>query len=309
MIVSPSDGIVLSNLGWVERGSLWLLRVGEDVPEHIALGDAEYLRLAAGIGSEGAFTVVHHYPGAERCLVTVRLASRPSEAIASVSTDGWKTTAEGDLSAFDGQKSLHVAYLRGSRFSNSGYFVIDIGHNDVRVRRLDWFDDRYDHGYQSVMSALLIPDQGYLFGVQRSSELVLCDTADLTVIRRVPLVERGGNPVPFLRGEGEELWAVDYDTVVRLDTASWRITDQWRGQQEVDGGRMFLGEAWLSPKEDQVLFARPGVGDIVALDTTTMKVGNTWRVGGQPLVAAMLDTQLVARDWKTGRLLRPLNDQ
>jgi len=289
----------------VDRGSLWLLRAGEGGPEHIALDDAEHLRLAAGTASDDFFTVAHHYPSAEQCLVTVHLASRPSEVIASVSTDGWKVATAGALSAFAGQKRLHVTYLRGGKFGNGGYFVIDIGDSDVRVRRLDWFDDdTYDHGYQSVMSALLIPGQGHLFWVQRSSELVLCDPTDLAVIRRVSLADRGGNPLPFLPTAGKELWAIDYDTVVRLDPASWCVTDQWRGQQEIDGMRMFLGEAWLSPDEDRILVARPGSGDVVALDPGMMKVREQWHTGGQPLVGALLEGELIARDWKTGDLLR-----
>jgi YVTN family beta-propeller protein len=305
MIVSPSAGVALSNLGWVDRGSLWLLRTGEIDPEHIELDDAEHLRLAAGTASDDVFTVAHHYSSAERCLVTAHLASRPSEVIASVSTDGWKVATVGALSAFAGQKRLHVTYLRGGKFGNGGYFVIDIAESTVRVRRLDWFDDRtYDHGYQSVMSALLIPGQGYLFGVQRSSELVLCDPTDLAVIRRVRLTGSLGNPTPFLRDTGRELWAVDYDTVVRLDTSSWRVTGEWRGQQDVQGTGMFLGEPWLSPDEDKILVARPGSGDVVALDPATMKVRDQWYTGRQPLACALLDRQLIARDWKTGDLLR-----
>jgi hypothetical protein len=43
------------------------------------------------------------------------------------------------------------------------------------VTRLDWFDEGYDHMYQGVGTVAAVPDTSeLLFGVQRSSNLVLC---------------------------------------------------------------------------------------------------------------------------------------
>ena len=51
--------------------------------------------------------------------------------------------------------------------------------------------------------------------------------------------------------------------------------------------------------------ARPFSGDVVGIDTATLKVKCTAKLGRQPLeVAALGRGAIVARDWKTGDFLR-----
>ena len=100
------------------------------------------------------------------------------------------------------------------------------------------------------------------------------------------------------------MWAVDYDTVVRLDAASLTVEDRWLGQAPASNGhRMFLGDLWMSRDERELLAARPGSGDVVSLDPENLRVARTWVTGGEPLTAATLGGRLIVRDWKTGDLL------
>jgi YVTN family beta-propeller protein len=50
---------------------------------------------------------------------------------------------------------------------------------------------------------------------------------------------------------------------------------------------------------------RPGSSDVAVIDPSTLAFAKTIHVGRQPLVAVVLDAgQIIARDWKTGDLLR-----
>ena len=53
------------------------------------------------------------------------------------------------------------------------------------------------------------------------------------------------------------------------------------------------------------MVARPFRGDVVGIDAATLKIKRSARLGRQPLeVAAVQQGDVVARDWKTGDLLR-----
>lgn len=302
VITTADEQVVLSNLGWVDRGSIWRYNHATRRQDRIPISDGSYLRLTPSDSAESV-TIQHGLSG--RSAVSVHMLASLQDPVVRVDVVGWTANVSGDLDAFRGHQRLHVSYLDDDVTGAAGYFLIEVGTRDVRVRRLDWFDDKkYDHMYQSVMSVLELPSGEYLFGLQRSSELVLCDPASLAVIREVPLAGRHGNPIPFLRNHRSELWAVDYDTVLRLDVDTLVVEDHWLGQPPAtDGTRMFLGSAWMPRSEQEILVARPGMADVVALNPNSMQIGRLWRTGREPLTAATVGTQLVARDWKTGDLL------
>ncbi|GAA1241231.1 hypothetical protein [Oryzihumus leptocrescens] len=305
MITSPGSEVLLSNLGWVDKGSIWRLDTVKRVQDRVPVGDAGYLRLAAG---ESADSVVVQHGLRGRLSVSVHPWSSLADPLVRVDVHGWTAHVEGDLNGFRGHARLFVAFLDDAATGAGGYYLTEVGASQVSIRRLDWFDQqKYDPMYQQVLSAVELPSGEYLFGIQRCSDLVLCDPIDLSVIREVPLAGRLGNPVPFLRAGGTEVWAVDYDTVVRLDAASLGVEDRWLGQPPANNGhRMFLGDLWMSRDEQEILAPRPGSGDVVSLDPGNLRVARTWVTSGRPLTAAVLDGQLLARDWKTGDLLSPI---
>jgi hypothetical protein len=99
------------------------------------------------------------------------------------------------------------------------------------------------------------------------------------------------------------VWVVDYDTVVRLDPDSFEVRDQWLGQEATAGTQMFLGDVWSQDDRSDLLVARPGSGDVVQLDAASLDVTGRWETGRQPLEAALVDGEVIARDWKSGDLL------
>jgi YVTN family beta-propeller protein len=222
--------------------------------------------------------------------------------VCSVDVAGWVPTFKGGLSVWATLPAAFVGVLGDDATGAAGYFVLTIRDGAPQLSRLDWFGDDYDHGYQGVVSVVHIPQQSsLLFGVQRSSDLVLTDLDGGGLVRRVPLANRLGNPQPIPSNDGQSLWATDYDTVVRLDIASWQVVAHRMLQSAAAGTRMFVGDPWLSPDESLLLVGRPDSGDVAVIDPQTLSVRAEVQLGHEPLVAVGLaGPQILARDWKTG---------
>ena len=142
---------------------------------------------------------------------------------------------------------------------------------------------------------------GLLFGVQHAGHLRAGRSEDDPDPQTVELAGRHGNPTAHLTADA--VWAIDYDTLVRLDSETLVVNGAIRLQGATGGTRMFLGGLWVPPGEQYVVVSRPGSGDIVFVDTGSLDVARVVPLGGQPLTAAVIGGEVVARDWKTGELL------
>ena len=101
------------------------------------------------------------------------------------------------------------------------------------------------------------------------------------------------------------IWALDYDTLVRVRRKDLRVAGRRRVQSAFSGTQQFAGEFSFAPDENLCVVARPYSGDVVALDTSSLRKKQSAKLGGQPLeVAAIGGGEIVARDWKTGQLQR-----
>jgi hypothetical protein len=302
-VITNSDStVVVSNLGWVDHGSVWRLDSASMTAHHFELSDAAYLQL--GAGSADLFSAVHHFNG-QHLLVTVQSFAEPERPLAAIEVRHWSPRLSGDPHLWSHVDAAFVGYLNDDATGAAGYFVVRVEAGAATLTRLDWFGTDYDHGYQGVVAVNTLPETGeLLFGVARSSELVLCDAPGEALKRVIPLAGRFGNPSPFLRKNAAELWAIDYDTVVRLDRRTWAKTGELLGQEPHEGQRQFLGDLCFSLDERSALVSRPFSGDVLHIDTQTLTVTDTTVTGGQPLTAALLAAgRIVARDWKTGQTL------
>lgn len=89
-----------------------------------------------------------------------------------------------------------------------------------------------------------------------------------------------------------------------MDSRSWAVLVARMLQPAAAGTRMFVGEVWLPPDESMVVVARPGSGDVLVLDPTSLDVSASVELGREPLVTVSLTGgKVVARDWKTGDVL------
>lgn len=305
MISDPSGRWFLSSLSWVDRGAIWRFDTDSDAATAVQLSDATHIQLSAGAGE--LFTATHQLNG-ERLLLTVQSYSDPSHTLSQIEVRDWSPVVSGDTTAWVGQPRAYVGYLNEDAMGASGYFLLRIGRQGVSVNRLDWFGaDEYDVGYQSVTSVVEMPNGHLLFGVQRSSDLVLCAADTLQVVRTVPLAAGHhyfGNPVPLLRRSAPEIWALDYETVMRVDYRDWKVTGSVTLQPAGGGGGRPPGVLWMTPDERQAVVARPYSADVTILDTATMTIVGHHQMSGQPVEAATLPNGLIiARDLRTGAIL------
>lgn len=93
--------------------------------------------------------------------------------------------------------------------------------------------------------------------------------------------------------------------MVVLERDGWRIARHARLQKAPVGTAQFIGDYSFAPDEQICAVARPFSGDVVGIDVETLKITHSARLGRQPLeVVAIGRGEVVARDWKTGDLLR-----
>jgi hypothetical protein len=305
MIHNAERTVAISSLGWVDGDALWRFDVPAARVERISLASgARYLSLHA-IGGE-SFAVGHHFDGA-RFEVTVRRLSDPAHVLARATVSAGRTAVDGSAQAWVGVPRLYIAYLAFEPWNDFVLLLIIGAAGRVEVQRLEWYDGAYDKMYQGVVDVLEIPgENAALVSVQRSSRLILHDLGTGRMKRAVELAGRQGNPTLRWRNAAPEIWASDYDTIVVIDRRDWRPLRSARLQDRGPrGARQFIGEYSFGPDDDACVVARPFSGDVVSLDPSTLSIRRRAPVGRQPLEAALLPGgAVVARDWKTGDLLR-----
>jgi len=303
MILDRSGTRVISSVGWVDHGSLWLYDSLARTTSRAHISDADYLSLVEG--ADGFFALVHHWQG-QAIRITAHDSADPTGILAAIDVADWVPRMSGDSQVWRKLPRVFVSYLNLAAHGAHGYFLISVSPDRTTVRRVDWFDaDTYDLDYQGVISvAALEGSDELVFGVQRSSDLVLWDIEQGTVTRRVPLADRGGNPSVQIINVSEA-WVIDYDTVVKLDPNGWSITGcRLMQPPDEDGRRMFVGSLSIDRDGMSVLVPRPGQGDVCILRRSDLELLDCVDVGRQPLVATRTaNGAMVARDWKTGDLL------
>jgi hypothetical protein len=304
MLTNTSGDIVISNVGWVDHGNLWTFRVAEQREQLVAIGDAKYLGLHAG--TDGHFSVVHHHEGA-RVEISVHNFDDVGTSIGRAVVEADGSSVSGSPFVWTHVQTHYTAYYKGPFWSDFALIHVDPGQASVSVQQFAWYNDDYDKGYQGIVGVTEVPgDSLVLISVQRDSRVVLYDPVERTKRGTIELAGRGGNPSLYFRRRANELWAQDYDTLVKLDSPSWRILGSRRLQMDDwQGARQFIGEFWFDPDETMCVVARPFSGDVVVLDPTDLKTRFQCKIGQKPLEAVVLrDGPVVARDWKTGKLLR-----
>jgi len=302
MLIDSHGRTVVSSLGWVDHASLWVLRPPSVAPERIPLGEAKHVSLHAGTGD--TFAVAHHFE-ADRFVVTVHGFDEPARVLARASLGGDGSRLEGDASLWQRVPRHYTTYFHPLK---SGYGLIRVRpeSGDVEAQSLDWFDGGYDHGYQAIVGATEIPGRNeVIIAIQRDSRPVLYDPIERRKIGAIELTGRAGNPTLRFRRHADELWADDYDTLVVLEPGTWRRKRSRRLQGVLAGSGQFIGRYAFDAHERTCYLARPYSRDVVELDPRTLRIRRRCRFDAQPFEGVWLDDgTVVARDWKTGTLLR-----
>lgn len=309
MITSSDEAFVISSFGWVEKGGVWWYSVQSREATTIPLSRARWVELFAG--ENDLFSALHHWEG-EKVELTVARISAPGDVLARavISPDGQEIS--GDDSLLSRVPAAYTGWYEsfaGPAASNAAYhlFQLDTERREMRVTRLTWFNEDYDWGYQGVTGVVQVPNSPLLlFTVQRDHNLVLYDPEADGVVRKIPLAGRNGADDPQFRDA--DLWVKDYDHLLRVDPRNWSTVASVRLQGDIDSpygpSASFIGEFGFDQDGASCYVARPESRDVLLLDADSMKVTRRAELEGQPLEASLLaDGTVIARDWKSGRLL------
>ena len=303
MIADSAQTLAVSSLGWVDRGALWVYRNDREAVTRTPLSDAEYLSLHPG--RNDWFSIIHHYD-TKRLEITAHRFSQLEERAAQVVVEGNEGRFLGESDVWRDLPRQYVAYLRGASWSDYALISLHLEEHRIELQRFAWFDDTYDQAYQGVIGVTEIPGSALVIvSVQRDSRPVVYDPASRLKRGEITLANRGGNPTLYFRRTAKELWADDYDTVLKLDADTFAVLASRRVQGAATGTGQFIGRFSFDPSETLCLVARPFSGDVVGLDTRTLKKRYRCRTGAQPLEASLFPrNRVVARDWKSGDLLQ-----
>ena len=108
----------------------------------------------------------------------------------------------------------------------------------------------------------------------------------------------------MFRCDGEELWASDYDTLLKVGTSAWEIIDKIRLQGPSQTKTMqFIGGFNLSSDEKHCIVARPFSNDVVLMDCKGFKKIKEVKCKGEPINSVITkDLRYIVQDWKTGHI-------
>jgi hypothetical protein len=305
MILNIDRTQAISTLGWVDKGGLWVFSL-ESGLRQITLSDAKYLAVVQG--TDDFFAVVHNWDG-NRFEITAHHQSEPSRIISRASlrlrqpVPGPKPELvfEGDSSVWEQLPGAYTGYA-----FDDFRLILTRHRAEENVQTFAWYDDSYDKGYQGIVSVTEVPNSPYLLvGIQRDSNPVLYDPLTQKPVKHVALVNRRGNPEFLVRASAREMWASDYDSIVKLDADSLKIKNSVLVQGATSGTGAFMGNFCFDAAESVCLIARPYSHDAVVLDANSLSVERTIELPGQPLdIGLLVDGSVITRDWKTGDLVR-----
>ncbi|MDH3703749.1 MAG: hypothetical protein OEU46_20830 [Alphaproteobacteria bacterium] len=269
----------------------------------MSLSDASFVGLREG--SDGYFAACHHFEDCKALEITAHSFADPARILSKWTIAAARSSVEGNPLVWRHLDRFYVAHLsRGSLTGQFDYYLIHLNEfGDAELIELDWYDDSYDKMYQGIVSVCRIPDsENLIFSVQRDSEPVIYDPTARIAVGKIRLSGNYGNPKLHFRTSANELWAIDYDTLLRIETGSWTIEKSIRLQgDKQDGYQQFVGDFWFHDDDALCSVARPYSGDVVTLDMESFQVIGSTAFPEQPLKVAVIERMVFVRDWKTGQ--------
>lgn len=286
-------------MGWIDKGALWCLHTKTKQQEHVSLSSARYLSLHQG--QDDYFAAVHHFDG-DRLEISAHCFCTPSKVLSRIIITTTERRIDGDRAVWTRLPNDFVAvYL-----TDFALVRIRSDTGEIEFQSFDWYSDDYDKMYQGIIGVTKVPNQELLIvSIQRDSQPVIYDPMAKCLVGKLQLADRHGNPTLYFRKIVNELWANDYDTLLRINPTNWQINNKLRLQGAPGGGRRLIGEFAFDPDENICAVARPFSQDVIGIETRDFRIRYQVKTGGQPLEVTLLpDGRVFARDWKTGKLLQ-----
>lgn len=232
--------------------------------------------------------------------------NNPQGVVASANLTPEGSALGGDLSVWSHVQKNYVCYYAGPYWKDFCLLQVAPQVGRLELQRFDWYSDGYDKGYQGIVGIVETPNDDLLIiSVHRDSHPVLYDPRARKRVRTLELCNRIGNPNLFFTRRANELWADDYDSVVKLEPATWRVLGSRLLQPAMTGTKQFIGQFSFDADESVCAVARPFSRDVLGLDPTTLQTRFQCALDGQPIEAiALPDESVTARDRRSGALLQ-----
>lgn len=82
MLINSSESHLISNLGWIDKGNLWMCETASGQISTFTVSDADYLTLHPGEGD--SFAVVHNFTDAERLEISAHEIDSPQKELSRI---------------------------------------------------------------------------------------------------------------------------------------------------------------------------------------------------------------------------------
>ncbi|HEY4194871.1 MAG TPA: hypothetical protein VGM63_05010, partial [Mucilaginibacter sp.] len=216
------------------------------------------------------------------------------------SFDNFKTTSSGDVSFWKFVPRYYIGGLILNEKFDFHLLKVEIGIISLEDNKISWYiDGDFDFGYQGLTSVTEINNE-LIFTVQRDGSLYRYNLDHDKIIDKIKLAGNHGNPQPIIKNG--EVWVSDYDTLIRLN--NWQVIKSKKLQEAAGGLSQFIGSFSFNSQNGLCIIARPFSGDVICVNKD-FKIKYICNTGKQPLEAVLMqDNTVIARDWKTGDLLR-----
>jgi hypothetical protein len=305
VIVDQGETQLITSLGWVEHGAFLVWNIASNEATKIVVADADHVSLFPGRADHFA---VEHNRRHGGYAVSVRHMSAPDEVLATALVEGGVARLEGNPDAWDMVPRSYSGYDPvGGDGASYTLLLIEATAATCEVQRMEWFSaDTYYLDYQGMGSPVQVPGEHVvLIPIQRSSQPVIYDVVSREVVGHLELSDRGGTPSLRFRTPNE-LWADDYDTILRLVRDGWKKRGELLLQPAGEGNvAQFIGGWAFDASGSMCVVGRPFSGDVLGIDAESFTVTKKAHLGGQPLdVAVLSDGRIFARSWQSGDQLR-----
>lgn len=182
MLLSSDRKIAISNLGWVDKNSLWCFDEDSGQVRNVPLGDARYLSLYPS-EEQSMFAVLHHYEN-NYFYYSIHRYDNPSQELCSAELSANGAIFKGNKELFAKVPRYLVTYYDPG--NNPGFYLFLINHKESKILldTFDWYDDSYDKGYQGITSTIELSNGSILVSIQRDSNPVLYDPIERRVLKK-----------------------------------------------------------------------------------------------------------------------------
>jgi hypothetical protein len=300
MICDSKLKYAVSNLGWIDKGSLWIYNSSEDNFKTFFLSDSKYLSIFEG--SDDYFAICHNY---ENSLfeISIHHFSQPDKILCKLTIDNSKTDINGDVDLI---KYIPNYYVAG--FTLNGEYkthLISIQDKTIKIddSKIEWFNNgNFDFGYQGLLSVTEYNDE-LLFCVQRDGRIYRVNKESNQLVSKINLAMQFGNPKITFNRDKSILITDDYDILLNINPLNWKIEKHVKFQVGFNGASQFIGSYNFNKMNNLITLARPFSSDVIMIDKN-FSIKYYCKIGRQPLESVVLDkNRVIARDWKTGDLL------